>query len=821
MSTENKEKMSFYQGNSITAWLKQNTYLGHAQTVQAIMETIAALCIETKVNPAFVRAEVEDQYAATQHHRGLKIMTVSRDMAPSPMGRIALLTAIPDGNMTEYIIAGRLIQTGPKLSTEKLRGIGVDPIEEGGGGLDWDEFRLWLNLSGDLHTGEFLRREIEAYLIGRNLTNLPLRFRQGNYRRSATAMDDGQIKIDIVLPPDGDRLATMKLHTEKHERYNQEILVGGLLDFEFNEDAFIKPEEARNMQVQQAENTNMVSVGKGLDYLRMYEPLDKVLKYTEFIEFLKANMPETIVDDFDKHMFNLDVENMFDSFRFKDVNHPSLDALTKGEDAYGEIVFECGKDGKFTNMDISFILGGQKKFGDMGWYEAIVGWPEGATKQLLADQEGKKPSGEQQAAPEAKEGEPTQPMRPPRDQIRMSLFATNGNARKSDGYVRKLSTHSGMMDKVGLLNMFVQNSTNKEHLDSPERIEQLIFSSPATQGDPARVRYFATIPLHADLARVISSNATDDGIVGYLDVSVVEDVPSRPGEYRQIGLFNFTTRAVQLPPARGASQTPMELIDTYIHPDTRGTTSVSFDADQPYGFIAMADLFKAFDKIGADNLLKYQASVRGIIKRLYGKEVGPNLHMKLVRVANPVLRASGKLDAGKITVKVFDTYLAIDEETPLLTFDLITGLTSDHFMNRNVEMIQGVVCQAEEELDKRTKEAREQARVETLQAIKATTSGPAVDDDHQHGVDGIVKHVTPTTFKTGSYQFFMGTIQGVLPLLSEAKSQRLHDFMECVTRSIGDTMTPAEFEFVFTDDVELVIDIKEADGSLLHFGLKL
>jgi hypothetical protein len=830
MNTINQEhanRMGMQAQPSIMEWLKANIYLGHAATLASIMAIVEDLCKQARINSDFIAVDVSEMYAATIHHRGLNIMKISVKDAPrSVIGMIALLTAIPEGNMTEYIIAGRLIQPNAEINTEKLRGIGVDPISEGGG-VDWDELRLWLTLSSFGGDGERLRMKIESYLIERQLTNVPLRFRQGSYRRKARYSQAGCVSIDVVLPPDGDRLATIKIRTVRMEDpVRREYLETDGFSFEFNPEAFITPEEASNMQVQQAgtENANMLQVGKGLDYLPMWAPIDQIVSYDHFVEWLKANAPETIIDDLDQHLKNLDVESMFDGFRFKEVDHPALDAVVKGEKVYGEIKFECLSGGEYHDMDIEFIIGAQEKFGNVGYYEAIVGWPEGATTKIMADTEGKPSKSVPKAGVEVPE------------KIRMSLFATNGNKRDSDG-VRKLQPPQMTMSQDEFVSWFNTNATSTNSLHTLQKLDTIVLSSPAVKNyNSEKLRFFADVRLHAQHAPIGTSDG-DSNISGYLDVAVVREVDNRPGEFRQVGLFNFTTRVVQVPD----STTMGEYIDAYIHPDSRGSVTVAIDADQVYTFGQLAsDLFQGFDKEGAQNLLNYQSSIRNILRRLYGKEVGPHLHMKAVRVANPVLQNNGTIDPGKITVKVFDQYLGIDQNKPLVSFDLVTGLGSDTFMNRNVELIQGVECKAADELKDRTDAAREQARLDTLKSIGAETeetdetayllSSPANADRLKESIaelrrgEAVTKTIYGTgmtTFRSDSFLFFKGTVMGVLPLVSAELADRINDTIEFLDRTYHDTDLKAAFEFKFDDGVELVIEVTEVGGNHIHIGIKL
>jgi hypothetical protein len=807
MNTINQERptrMGVYAQPSIMEWLKANIYLGHAATLASIMAIVEDLCKQTRTNVAFITVDVAEMYAATIHHRGLRIMKISIKDAPRDViGMIALLTAIPDGGGREYIIAGRLIQPTAELDTKKLRGIGTDPISEGGG-VDWDELRLWLTFSSFGNDGERLRKKIESYLIDKQLTNLPLRFRQGGYRRKARYSQSGCIAIDVVLPPDGDRLATIRIRTKRTEEpARREYLDTDGFSFEFNPEAFTQPEEASNMQVQQAtpENANMVQVGKGLDYLPMYTPIGEVLKFTHFVEWLKANMLETVVDDFDQYLTGLDIEAKFDGFRFKHVQHPPLEEVTKGEKVYGEIVFECLKDGEYSGHDLQFIIGAQEKADNVGYYEAIIGWPEDK--------------------PTAKAEKPAhQPEQPPRDQIRMSLFATNGNQRSTSG-VRQLQAPKNTMQANEFAVWFNNNATNTNRLHLFERLKQLILDAPSVvdRAPDQERRFFINVAAHAQLAPAVVGKG-DPSIAGYLDVVVVEEVKNRPGEFRQTGLFNFTTAAKSVPNVGEVA----EYIDAYIHPDHRGAVSVNIDPDQVYTFGQLADLFKAYDPDGSHNLLQYQASVYNLLRRLYGKEVGPHLYMKAIRMAHPSLRGNGNIEPGKITVKVFNQYVSIDQDTPLVTFDLITGLGSDTFNDRNVELIQSVECQAADELKARTEAAREQARVETLETIGAAP-GHAKEANEQAVVGKQPKDslgMGVTKFQSDSFEFFKGTLMGVLPLLSTADlADRVNNTIEFMDRTYHGTATGATFEFTFVDGVELVIDAKEPNGNYTYFGIKL
>jgi hypothetical protein len=584
-----------------------------------------------------------------------------------------------------------------------------------------------------------------------------------------------------------------------------------------------QPEEARNMQVQQAAapeaavnqqapyvvgtetSVNMHQVGKNLDYLPMWIPIDRTVGFGEFEEWLKSNSPEVLLRDIDKYLEANQIEQTFDGFVFKEINHPKLDDLIAGQETHGDISFTALKDGSDKGDVIQFIIGARAKEDGSGWYESIVGWPEGAKLEI-----------------ELESATPETPAKPAQDKIRMALFANNGNSRPA-GMIRHLQAPQMPMGRHDFERWFNENVTYSYGL-TDEFVDKILNCTAVTAANDD-VRFFIHHALPAELAAAVTAGG-DPSIAGYLDVVVVKQVDGHAGEFRQVGLFNFTTRAVTVP----SVPQMVEAIDTFIHPDKRGATSVNFDADEVYTFQQFSDLFKAFDKDGAANLQQYQISVRNIIRRLYEKAAGSSLFLKAKRVAYPRLGVSNLIQAGKVSVDVYDTYTSIDAAKPLVTFDLFTGLSSDVFMNRNVELIQGVECPAADELKQRTEVAREQARLDTLAtigAIPGNASAGAVESVNpavQAAKDRAVRNFgngALTKFESTSYLFFMGTVQGILPLLNAKNSERLNTFLDYLGGAYGDTGESATFSFVFYDGQNLTIDIVEPTGNNQHFELKL
>jgi hypothetical protein len=578
---------------------------------------------------------------------------------------------------------------------------------------------------------------------------------------------------------------------------------------------------------EKSSSTNMMQTGPGLDYLQIWEPIDAIKSFTEFEEWLKANMSETIVDDFDQHMKNLDVENKYEGFCFKEVNHPSLPLLVKGEETYGDITLWClpsleSKPIVPSTDTITFVIGTRKKEKG-GWEEMIVGWPEDTTIVIPV---GKK--ADQTKLPDLANPAPVA------EKFRPSAFQST-NATQKGADLKLIDGAVGtLMDAETFVNWMVKNAANKEHLNDPKAIRRIVLDSPVLQNRNPRLdlRFYVNVRLHAKNKTVLVGRE-DAGVSGFLDVVVTERVSTESMERRQVALFSFLTYPTLQQSDTLIVQTPQlhEKVLSYIQPHSRGTVMVEFDPDQPYTFQQFSDMFKAYDTFAAEQLNNYQLEVRNILRRLYGKEPGTALYLKAWRLAAPRQHDNGAITAGVIVLNVYDKYQQMDEGVPLLQFKLITGLQSDTFIDRNVELVQGCECEAAQELDRQLKDAKEEARMRTLEAVGLSTQKTPVDLNWTQGepakrsctTEKNLKKIpdrTATTFKTGSFAFFKGTITGLFPLMQKTEADRVSNFVDYLANEYALEGEHGEvFEVTYLDHDHIAIVVTEY--SKVAFCLEL
>ena len=793
-------------------WLTTNVYLRHRETVGGVMGMVEAVCKDNWRDSNMISINVEEQYAATIHRRGLKIMTIYPSDDPSKiLGQIALFTAIPSGVMTEYIVGVRRENLALKL----------DGLQRVGSLMNRDDFRAWLTLKSNKVVGQELWRQIETHLIERNLINSPLYFRQGNYRRRPSHAQRGVYKVDMLMEPDV-LLASMKIHTDQvHQPYRMERLIAKWFEFEFNPEVFTQPEEASNMSKQDNAaqtsevGSNMMQAGKRLEYLSMWEPIKNARPFSYFEDWLKRNTSSEFVYDTVKHLVKQNLFGKYQGFMFKEVNHPKLDDLEEGKESFGDITFWClptleSQPLPHVTDEITFIVGAKQNEDKSAWVETLVGVPEAEAVEF----------------PPATDLKPVEKFRP-------SAFGSlNENANK-DGLKLLDQGLNTLMTGEEFVQWMTRHAANKERLNDAEVVRQLVVKSPAIMNrDPVLdLRFYVHVRQHAQNKTAVVGDE-ETGIAGVLDVVAVEraSMPLKGNERRQVALFSFKTYPTLVPAPSNLAGYPTstaERVLSYISPTARSTIHFTFDEAQVYTFHQFADILRGMDPEGAEQLTNYQLEVRNILRRLYGQEAGSTLYLKAMRLYPADQRNTGMISAGQISISVYDKYQQIDEGKALLTFSLITGLQSDTLLDRNVELVQACECEVAEEFDRQMKGAREEARTRTLEAVGLVPK--PISMKHAYPVAKNFQPVeakaeaTPTTIKTASFAFFKGAVGGLFPLLQTTEADRVEGFLEHLGNEYvveGEHQEVFEASFINHDHLAIVVTEKDKVTYCMDLLLK-
>lgn len=557
-----------------------------------------------------------------------------------------------------------------------------------------------------------------------------------------------------------------------------------------------------------AKAANMMQAGAKLEYLR---PLMGPQLLEDFSKWIKDHAladARTMVDSIMKLAMKTDDDHfeVLPESRGAEAKHPSVDDAVKGEPTFGELhigVFH--PSGERVNK-LTLAVGVMPVL-ENEWKEVIIG--------LHIDTEEETTVMPSNPAPVAEKFRPT------------SFRSTSDNGQKGTT-LKQLSSKQALMGEADFANWFLNNASSKEGLDRIEALKRIILDSPVLKNrNPALdQRFFVTVPLHASQMPAVTGNM-DPNISGYCDITVVEKVREDAQERRQVALYSFTTLPVL--PADGGLLQLREMIASYIEPAKRGVAAVEFDMDQVYTFHQFSELFKQFDPDGAGRLDGYQLEVRGILRRLYDKEAGSTLFLKAIRKDLPYQHNNGAVVPGNIGVYVFDSYQQMDEGKPLLTFRLVTGLASDAFVNRHVEIIQACECDAADELNRQLSDAKEEARIRTLENV-GLASQPigmkrAVSVATAVPVAMNVKpktELTATTFKTASFAFFKGTITGLFPLMQETEADRVSGFVDYLANEYaleGEHHEVLEVTYLDHDHIAIVVTEKGKVAFCLELDL--